>query len=86
MRVFSKTWHSPEIKMIFVTESYVHRWVFSGAQMTTAINQSLKMYCCGKSHKLLLITVRSSRPTYGVPSAVQVLLTLSLICSKFIVN
>jgi len=50
---------------------YVHRRVFpGGAQITTA-----STYFCNKI--VLLITTRSSRPTSGVPPAVQVLLNLA---------
>jgi len=59
----------------------VHRRVFpGGTQITTdqpIPEKNAEMYKYG----LLLKIARSSRPTSGVPLAVQVLLTLPIICS-----
>jgi len=64
-----------KVNNAFAAKLDVHRRVFpGGAQITTAIMPFMLIKLLRYKKGSLLLTARSSRPTSGVPPAVQVLL------------
>jgi len=70
--------HSPGVKIFFSTKLDVHRREFpEGAQITTVIKQSRQIKLLECKIWIVADNCRSSRPTSGIPVAVQVLLIFS---------